>query len=408
MELFSLTRLATFSFFITVFVNAIYENNEVADAFDINKSSNDEEWVDPFDIFNYDRSTKSMYQNTRKDTEAKSNECMEKLKICETELEKLSQSASSAKSMKESFVNSSQKKVSLENNCKQSVVYIRRFVNILLKAAELDNEMPLDLDVHIRMSVSTAQLQILQQFGGGKENIPLQELENVLSSVLFTAKKSVFSYDIPWAAYFEFLMTKQVLVAVALGLVPMLVLRMLSGHSIIRSLFIFLVVIFMMSFVITYIQMIKQEEIKQYAILKKNPEVPVECRPTSDLTWVQLFGRYLNSKISYQSDECIEYYEAIMMDPFVKVKPTDVLSEMVGSFVLHPSGMLGSAIAKFSTGILANLPFGVNYLVLIGSFILLIITVYASIGGVIRLPFYLGGAELRGRGAIPRVVREPQ
>lgn len=394
--------------FIGKLVSGDYNTNEEAEAFDIYQNTNNEDWVDPLDIFNYDRSTKSMYQNTRKASECGSNQCEEKLKLCEAEIEKLSQIVPSVQNVKQSSPNSNQKKVSVEDGCMQSIVYMRRFVNILLKAAKLDEEMPLDLDVDLRMSVSTDQLQILQLFGSGKGSISLQELESVLSSVLFTTRKSIFNNAIPWSAIFEFMLSKQVLVSMALCLVPMLLWRMLSGHSIIRSLFIFLAVIFMMSFVITYLQMYKQEEIKQYAILKRNPEVPVECRPTSELSWLQMFGRVMSSKLSYKSDECEKYYEAVMMDPFLKVKPTDVLSEMIGSFVLHPSENLGSAIAKFSSGILGNLPFGTNYIVLFGSFVFMIMIVFASCGGIIKLPFYLGGAELRGRRPVPSMTSERQ
>jgi hypothetical protein len=44
-----------------------------------------------------------------------------------------------------------------------------------------------------------------------------------------------------------------------------------------------------------------------------------------------------------------------MLDPWLEVTPALVLSEMVAGFVLHPSGMLGSAIADFSNKVLGKL-----------------------------------------------------
>jgi hypothetical protein len=48
-----------------------------------------------------------------------------------------------------------------------------------------------------------------------------------------------------------------------------------------------------------------------------------------------------------------------------------------------------------------GLPFGVNYLVLCGSFFLIVVIIaviiFACCGGVIRLPWYMGGLELSGQ-----------
>jgi len=86
-----------------------------------------------------------------------------------------------------------------------------------------------------------------------------------------------------------------------------------------------------------------------------NPEEPVECRPPSELTWTETIGGLLRTKLSYNSDECQKYYEAVMLDPFLEITPAIVLAEMVAGFVLYPSGMLGSAIAKFSNSVLGKM-----------------------------------------------------
>jgi hypothetical protein len=82
--------------------------------------------------------------------------------------------------------------------------------------------------------------------------------------------------------------------------------------------------------------------------MKKNPEVPLECRPSSDVTWFEGITRY------FLRDECHKYYEAVMIDPALKVTPTIVLSEVAAEFLLHPIGKLGSAIAAFSNNILSK------------------------------------------------------
>jgi hypothetical protein len=46
-----------------------------------------------------------------------------------------------------------------------------------------------------------------------------------------------------------------------------------------------------------------------------------------------------------------------MLDPLLEVTPTLVLSEMVAGFFLHPSGMLGTAVADFSNHVLGMMYF---------------------------------------------------
>jgi hypothetical protein len=64
------------------------------------------------------------------------------------------------------------------------------------------------------------------------------------------------------------------------------------------------------------------------------------------------YERFLNF---FSQNDCQKYYEAVMMDPALEVTPTLVLSDMISSFLLHPCGKLGSAVADFSNNILGKL-----------------------------------------------------
>lgn len=67
------------------------------------------------------------------------------------------------------------------------------------------------------------------------------------------------------------------------------------------------------------------------------------------MAWYQRFINF------FSQDDCQKYYEAVMMDPALEVTPLLVLSEMVSSFLLHPMGKLGSAVADFSKNIIGKL-----------------------------------------------------
>lgn len=88
--------------------------------------------------------------------------------------------------------------------------------------------------------------------------------------------------------------------------------------------------------------------------MKAKDGVPAECLPYSEQTWVK---RIINLLSAGHSNECQKYYEAVMLDPLLEVTPTLVLSEMIAGFFLHPSGMLGSAVADYSRNVLSMMYF---------------------------------------------------
>jgi len=90
--------------------------------------------------------------------------------------------------------------------------------------------------------------------------------------------------------------------------------------------------------------------------MKATDGVPAECRPRSEWTWTQTLKNLLPGVSGY-SIECHKYYEAVTLDPLLEVTPTLVLSEMIAGFFLHPSGMLGSAVADYSKNVLGMMYF---------------------------------------------------
>jgi di/tricarboxylate transporter len=64
--------------------------------------------------------------------------------------------------------------------------------------------------------------------------------------------------------------------------------------------------------------------------------------------------------------------------------------------------------AKVCFHISGSLPFGANWMVLFASFFLIIVIIVTSCGGIIRLPFYMGGLELSGQRPQERITAGPQ
>lgn len=389
-------------------------------------SNNGEEWVDPDPLskINRDRASERVIKEPRNPSQETEN-CMkieetsaikQELKLCNQLLNNCSKQLQDFKCNLSSTLlpkERSPDESAQKQECVQDKLYMKRFINILLKASKLHEDMPQNLDTHLYITVTPEQLKVLQQFSKGDQDVTLQELDHVMSSVFLSSKSNIFFEEyIPWPTVAGFFQSREMLVALVLGCLPMfLIWKVLNGHSMFRIMTMFLMSVFIISFSVTYCRMYKQAEIKQYAAIKANTGVPAECRPPSERTWMESSWNHIKnvfrSSFGYH-DECQKYYETVMLDPFLEVTPSIVLSEMVAGFLLHPSGLLGAAVADYSKNVLGGLPWGVNLVVLLASFILVTAIIIASCGGVIRLPWYLGGFELSGRRPQERITAGPQ
>jgi len=98
-----------------------------------------------------------------------------------------------------------------KQECVQDKLYMKRFINIFLRVSKLNEEMPQTLDTHLYITVTPEQLKVLQQFSKGSQDVTLQELEHVMSSVLLSSNSDFFFEEhIPWSAVAAFFQPREV------------------------------------------------------------------------------------------------------------------------------------------------------------------------------------------------------
>lgn len=137
----------------------------------------------------------------------KLNLCSQLLTNCSKQLRDLKHNLSSLVLPKERSPDDCVQK----QECVQDKLYMKRFINIFLKVSKLNEEMPQTLDTHLYIKVTPDQLEVLQLFSKGSQDVTLQELEHVMSSVLLSSKSDIFFEEyIPWSAVAAFFQPKEV------------------------------------------------------------------------------------------------------------------------------------------------------------------------------------------------------
>lgn len=96
-----------------------------------------------------------------------------------------------------------------QQECIQNKRYMKRFINILLQASKLNEDMPQNLDAHLYIRVTPEQLTVLQRFSKGSNDVTLKDLDHVLSSVLFSSSDDFEEY-ISWSVITGFLLSGEV------------------------------------------------------------------------------------------------------------------------------------------------------------------------------------------------------
>ncbi|XP_003368609.1 hypothetical protein Tsp_14641, partial [Trichinella spiralis] len=160
-----------------------------------------------------------------------------------------------------------------------------------------------------------------------------------------------------------------VALVVALGYIVLVIWR--------RSFFLFATfmfcTLFALSFVWTWYHMYKTEQAKSMAILHK---VSLNsCRRIEDMSIWQYIG-HLYFKLE---DTCTEYHKAVIVDPFLEVKPLKVLGVTISEFVFAPLEPLAKEINRSFAALRNNLS-TYNFALLIITFLSLMVPLLLLIG----------------------------
>ncbi|XP_011297582.1 uncharacterized protein [Fopius arisanus] len=226
-------------------------------------------------------------------------------------------------------------------------LFSRRLINKLLSIATFEEDDDL-LVGSIVIELTSAELKRLKNFGLGKAT--MREVDAMISNVFRAPKASVFMdiYSIlqgfslkSHGVYSSYISPHKELILTFAAVVQLTWLLARTRWTYFKIFFLFLIVVFIASFIITYFQLLKEAEIKLTAKQFRFNEMPVDCQPHKMLWYQKLFSFFSSD------DHCIQYYEAVMEDHRFQVTPVQVLSRVIGTFILEPAQLIGRALADF-------------------------------------------------------------
>ncbi|CAH1715475.1 unnamed protein product [Aphis gossypii] len=265
----------------------------------------EDEFVDPLDMLNYDRLTKSMNKPKSKTVAGEP----------------------------------------IQND--RCTVFLSRFINILLintGLSNIDQVSNEELKSYASVALSVQDLELLKNMAN-KRDIDYTEIDRILNSLFTPIKMDSSEFKVLNSRLEISDQIKEALYWISVGsiLIVLLYIIFQKIHYVFSLTFI-LFIIFAFGFASTWYTMYMKAEINRSVHLEHMPSQCHAKKGWSTFSWFQ----------TNNLDECKKYKEAIYLDPKYSISVTDILAEMLSKMMMKPVEALGDSIYVFNKSVLSK------------------------------------------------------
>ncbi|XP_017791487.1 PREDICTED: chloride channel CLIC-like protein 1 [Habropoda laboriosa] len=283
------------------------------------------------------------------------------------------------------------------NDCSNhEAIFYKRLLNLLLSNINIQEEDDVSITGTVQIEISHSQMEILQNFKVHKKS--LREVDEILSNII---KKPGYNY-MAGAMYifgvlqkilntlFETVQEYQngAVIIFALLMVGLSFRMMKWGQTL--PIFSLIQIIFVLSFFMTWWQLIQDAEIKAAAAQMKFAEIPISCQPDKMNLWHKFVSYFIN-------DDCEQYYKIMMSNPKLTVTPALALTHFITTVILHPITHVGTVISSFISNATEDVSW--TYAWIIKCMLFLCVGLV-----ILMIPIFLSGASINlGFGPLFRI-----
>ncbi|XP_030006893.1 chloride channel CLIC-like protein 1 [Sphaeramia orbicularis] len=340
----------------------------------------DDEWVDPYDMLNYDPSTRAMrtsaepnnYPNVPSKREDTGSCSLAELTLCKKHAEKLQKQNEEQ-----------QQKISTTSMQPTFHPVFERFLRRLLREMETvglpsdSADAYYDATIKVSKQTMTELWTVLED----KEIRTSGPLDEALSEILVDlpqqdcrAGEGWFKDTVGVDVDTVLKMLLCVLLIVAIIYTPLW--STVSWFCQFRRLF-------TLSFCISigwnwlYLYKIAFAE-HQNNIVKMNT-LYAQCSGVKTFNWIDSLEEWFRSTWTLQDDPCKEYYKVLIVDPVLLVPPNKAISMTITAFITDPLKHIGQGIREFLRALLQDLPVQLQIPVFFAVVLSVLVVMYAGV-----------------------------
>lgn len=341
----------------------------------------DNEWLDPYDMLNYDASTKTMRKPTEpasydnvgtKRREYNQDSSQTELTSCKEQVEDLQKQ------------NEDQKKtiklISQQPTC--SPVF-KRFLSRLLKEIQRVGVPSDSTDVFYdaKVKLSKQAMTEIQTLLEGEDRWRTGALDNAISQILVDLKPHDYE---AWKWRFEDTFGVELDTVLKIGSFILIIVVIISTELWttiswfvqFRRLF---AVCFFVSIIWNWFYLYKIAFAEHQNNIVKMEGFNAKCTGVKKIDWSDSLKEWFRSTWTLQDDPCKRYYEVLMVNPILLVPPTKAISVTITTFITEPLKHFGQGISEFLRALLKDLPVTLQIPVLLTIVIAVVVFMYGSV-----------------------------
>nr|XP_046246916.1 chloride channel CLIC-like protein 1 isoform X2 [Scatophagus argus] len=313
----------------------------------------EDDWIDPYDMLNYDASTKTMRKPAEvrryPDLRRAYNEDSSQQTPCEKEIVDLH------KKIEEQ--NERIKLISQQPTC--SPVF-KRFLSRLLKEIQRVG-LPSDsadvfYDAKVKLSKqSTTEIQTLLD---GEESWRTGALDNAISQILVDLRPHDYvawkwRFEDTFGVELDTILKMGIFVLVVVAIVCTQLWSVVSWFVQIKRL---LIVAFLTSILWNWFYLYKLAFAEHQKKMVELDGISEKCTGVKKIDWSDSLKEWIRVTWTLRDDPCQKYYEVLFVNPFLLVPPTKAISVTIVTFITEPMKHIGEGISDFIRALLKDLP----------------------------------------------------
>ncbi|XP_015234135.1 PREDICTED: chloride channel CLIC-like protein 1 isoform X1 [Cyprinodon variegatus] len=340
-----------------------------------------DDWVDPYDMLNYDPST--MTKKTPSEPATFTNvgtkrreyiqeQSQAELTACKQQTENLQRQIEDLK--KETTL------MSQQPSCNP---VFKRFLSRLLKEIQRIG-VPSDSSdgfYDAKIKLSKQAMTEIQSLLNGEDRWRTGALDNALSQILMDFK--LHDYE-PWKWRFEDTFHVELDTVLKVGILILIISTVIgtqlwsavSWFVQFRRMF---AICFAISIIWNWFYLYQTAFAKHQNDIVQMENFNEKCTGVRKIDWRDNLKEWVRTTWTLQDDPCKKYYEVLMVNPLLLVPPTKAISVTITTFITEPLKHLGQGISEFLRELLKDLPVTLQIPVLLTIVLSILVVMYGSV-----------------------------
>ncbi|KAM9385567.1 chloride channel CLIC-like protein 1 isoform 2-T2 [Pholidichthys leucotaenia] len=336
-----------------------------------------DDWLDPYDMLNYDASSKTMRKpakpsyavTKRRDHIQDSNQ--DALTVCNKQVGDLQRQ-----------IEEKEKIIAFVSQQPTCTPVFKRFLSRLLKEIKRvgvpGDSSEVHYDALIKLSKQT--MTEIQSLLEGEDRWRTGALDNAISQILVDLKAHDYQ---AWKWRFEDTFGVELDTLIKIGIFVLIVVAIVCTQlwSTVSWFFQFsrvFAICFVVSIVWNWFYLYKIAFAEHQNNIVKMDSVNAQCTGVKKIDWTESLKEWYRSTWTLQDDPCKKYYEVLMVNPILLVPPTKAISVTITTFITEPLKHFGQGISDFLRALLKDLPITLQIPVLVTIVLAILVLMYGS------------------------------